>query len=440
MTTETIATETMATETSATTKTQTHQQQSQPTNQVTIIGGGLVGFSLALMLAKQGIASTLLEAKRLPDISDAIDTTSYISLDSRNTALSRKTVQIFTELGLWETLQSHAMPILQVEITEQGSFGKARLKADEENVESFGQVMENRWFGMQLLKAARDHHLITLIDEAVITMLSQSEAAATIRYEKDNHTQQISTDLLIAADGQHSFCRQALNIATNSKDYGQTAVVAVVETSKPHQQIGYERFSEHGPLALLPLAGKTAGQQNRRSVVWIAKTGEESQYLGEENDTHFLKTLQQAFGDRAGEFLRAGKRGSYPLSQVLAEQQVVGRVVVLGNAAHTLHPVAGQGFNLCLRDAYALTQQLEFYLSAHQDFSGFQLLNRSLMEYEQARLIDQKRVITFCDGVVRGFTNSNPLLKFTRNAGLLAFDTIPGMKQLVANYAMGLKS
>lgn len=407
---------------------------------IVIAGGGLVGFSLALMLAKKGIKSTLLEARAFPNAQAELHNASYISLDSRNTALSRKSVQLYSQLGLWDSLQSHAMPILEVNITEQGGFGKASLRAAEEKVESFGQATENRWLGRQLLQAARNQPLITLIDDANITKLTQTEAQVSIIYSKQGVSHELHTPLLLAADGQHSFCRQALGIGIEKKDYGQTAIVTVVETSKPHQQVAFERFSQQGPLALIPLAGKTASDQSRRSVVWIAKTGEESQYMGEQNDQHFLNTLQNAFGDRAGRFLRTGKRGCYALSQVLADQQVQGRVVVLGNAAHTLHPVAGQGFNLCLRDADVLTERLASHLAQHQHLQDFSALNACLKDYEQARLTDQKRVIKFCDAVVTGFSNNNPLLKFSRNAGLLAFDSIPGIKQLVANYAMGLKA
>lgn len=414
---------------------------------IVIAGGGLVGFSLALLLAQKGLKSILLEARTFPsatsngtqqDNASHINT-SYINLDSRNTALSRKSVQIYQQLGLWQQLKSHAAPVLEVQITEKGSFGKARLVAGEENVESFGQVMENRWLGHKLLEAARGHERITLLDGATISHLTQDEKVVYITYQQGGDEHRLTTPLMVAADGQHSFCRQALGVGVDAKDYEQTAVVAVVETDKPHANIAFERFGEHGPLALLPLAGKDAEDKTRRSVVWIAKTGTENQYIGEDNDAHFLATLQAAFGGRAGKFLRAGRRGAYPLAQVLADTQVMGRCVILGNAAHTLHPVAGQGFNLCLRDADVFTGYVSRYMQKQGDFSDFSKLHQTLKAYEAARLKDQKRVIRFCDGVVRGFTHANPVLRLSRNLGLLAFDTIPGAKQLVANYAMGLK-
>ena len=207
--------------------------------------------------------------------------------------------------------------------------------------------------------------------------------------------------------------------------------MTTVQTSKPHQHIGFERFSALGPLALLPLPG-----EYRRSVVWPVKKGTEHEWLGDENDQHFLDALQQTYGDRAGKFQKTGRRFSFPLSQVLAEKQAIGRVVLMGNAAHTIHPVAGQGFNLCMRDAYVLVRSLTDQLSKSDDIGEPTML----LAYEQARLSDQQRVIKFCDSVVRGFSHQNPMLKLIRNTGLIAFDMIPGVKPLVANYAMGLKA
>lgn len=399
--------------------------------QVVIVGGGMVGLSLSLMLAKTNIQVKLIEAIKYPDEQHAAQLPYHSSFDARNTALSRRSVQIYQELGLWEALQQHATPILQVHITEQGGFGKARLVAEQEKVESFGQVIENAWLGRVLLSQVRAQPLIELIDAAQVTSITQNDQQVTVKLTAQDQQLEIQTQLLIAADGRDSFCRQALGVGVDVHDYDQVAIVTSVETSKPHQQVGFERFSELGPLALLPLPG-----DYRRSVVWPVKKGTEQEWLGEENDQHFLDALQQTYGDRAGKFVKTGKRFCFPLSQVLAERQAVGRVVLMGNAAHTIHPVAGQGFNLCLRDAHVLLRFITEQLSQNQDIGEPEMLKA----YEQARLSDQRRVIKFCDTVVRGFSHSNPALKLLRNTGLLAFDLIPGIKPLVANYAMGLKS
>ncbi|MHA3082230.1 2-octaprenyl-6-methoxyphenyl hydroxylase [Acinetobacter sp. ANC 5383] len=399
--------------------------------QVIIVGGGMVGLSLALMLAKTNIAVKLLEAIQYPQFIEGQDLPYHSSFDARNSALSRRSVQIYQQLGLWDALQQHATPILQVHITEQGSFGKARLVAEQENVESFGQVIENAWLGRVLLTQVRQQPLIELIDGVQVTALTQDAEQVTIQAQHGTEQLEFTTKLLIAADGRDSLCRQALGVGVDEHDYDQVAIVTTVQTSKPHQHVGFERFSPLGPLALLPLPG-----EYRRSVVWPVKKGTEHEWLGEENDQHFLDALQQTYGDRAGRFEKTGKRFCYPLSQVLAHQQAVGRVVIMGNAAHTLHPVAGQGFNLCLRDADVLLRFIRHQLAVSDDIGDAGMLKA----YEQSRLKDQQRVIKFCDSVVRGFSNNNPILKVLRNAGLIAFDVIPGVKPLVASYAMGLKA
>ena len=400
--------------------------------QVIIVGGGMVGLSLALMLAKSNIAVKLLEAVKYPNYDDENVAPYHSSFDARNTALSRRSVQIYQKLGLWEALQQHATPILQVHITEQGSFGKARLVAEQEKVESFGQVIENAWLGRVLLTQVRQQPLIELIDGVQVTALMQDTDHVQIEAMRNGeYIHALKSKLMIAADGRDSFCRQAIGVGVDEHDYDQVAIVTTVQTSKPHQQVGFERFSALGPLALLPLPG-----EYRRSVVWPVKKGTEAEWLGEENDQHFLDALQETYGDRAGKFEKTGKRFSYPLAQVLAHKQAVGRVVLMGNAAHTIHPVAGQGFNLCLRDADVLVRFLMEQLAKSDDIGS----PDNLLAYEQARLTDQQRVIKFCDSVVRGFSNQNPILKLLRNTGLVAFDVIPGIKPLVANYAMGLKA
>lgn len=399
--------------------------------QVIIVGGGMVGLSLSLMLAKANIAVKLLEAVKYPNYDDQNVAPYHSSFDARNTALSRRSVQIYQKLGLWDALQQHATPILQVHITEQGSFGKARLVAEQEKVESFGQVIENAWLGRVLLTQVRQQPLIELIDGVQVTALIQDAEQVHIEAQRGDELLKLESKLLIAADGRDSFCRQAIGVGVDVYDYDQVAIVTTVQTSKPHEQVGFERFSALGPLALLPLPG-----EYRRSVVWPVKKGTEDEWLGEENDQHFLDALQKTYGDRAGKFEKTGKRFSYPLSQVLAHKQAVGRVILMGNAAHTIHPVAGQGFNLCLRDADVLLRYLVNQLSTSDDIGN----PDNLLAYEQARLSDQQRVIKFCDTVVRGFSNQNPLLKLIRNTGLIAFDVIPGVKPLVANYAMGLKA
>lgn len=441
--------------------------------QVLIVGGGHVGLSFALLLADHGIASTVLERHRYPKITPDADTQRQHYLDSRNTALSRRTVQIYQQIGLWDALQSHACRIDAVHISEQGSFGKAQLDKHSEGVESFGQVIENAWLGRKLLLAVLAHPLIQLIDGATVTAVQQSSQSVTLDYQlagyqladgqladgqladcpssnghlpnPDTQTHQLSADVLVACDGRDSTVRQLLGIGVSHYDYQQSGIVGVVQTDTPHRHVAIERFSPAGPLAVLPLtdAGThTSDTQDpnqmqagyRRSVVWVCPKGEEARYLSD--DEYFLQTLQAAFGQQAGRFIKAGKRGCYPLTKVLAGQQVQGRCVIMGNAAHTLHPVAGQGFNLCMRDAHVLAQMLANQVLRGADMGDVQMLRR----YQTARQQDQNRVIRFCDAVVHGFTHDSRAVRLARNVGLIAFDKVPFIKPLVASYAMGLKA
>ncbi len=397
---------------------------------ILIIGGGMVGLTLALLLSQRAeFDITLVEAVPLPPLNPDEPLPYRPSFDARNTALSRKTVTTYRELGLWDDLQTHATPIHHIHISEQHSFGIARLHAEEEGIESFGQVIENAWLGLVLLRAVKSKSNIRVLDGAKLTQLqiNEQQATATINYQ--GQEQQLSAPLLVAADGADSLCRQLLGVTATSHDYQQTALVTTVATHLAHQQTAFERFTASGPLALLPLP------DDRRSIVWTLPKGEE-QALIDCSDEQFLSALQQAFGNRAGKFIRTGKRFAYPLKQVLAQSQALPRAVILGNAAHTLHPVAGQGFNLCLRDCLALTTRLQQQVQAQGDIGDLALLK----DYEQARIADQQRVIRFCDGVVRGFSNRQPMLRLARNVGLLAFDLLPHAKQTVANYAMGLRA
>ncbi|WP_394260833.1 FAD-dependent monooxygenase [Moraxella boevrei] len=404
---------------------------------ILIIGGGNVGLSFALLLAHQGIHSTLLEQNRYPSINPDDDSEHVHYLDSRNMALSRRTVQIYQRIGLWQDLQSHACRIDSIKISEQGSFGKATLNKHEEKVESFGHVIENRWLGRKLLVAVQNNPRIELLDGTTVTYIEQTADNVTINFDKDHRKQSLTADVLVACDGQNSPSRQLLGIGSSFYDYGQVGVVGTVISDRPHEHIAIERFSPQGLVAVLPLTDSIDEHGNtlyRRSVVWVCDKGEEQAYL--QDDKLFLQALQNTFGNQSGIFVQAGRRGAYPLVKVLADRQVVGRCVIMGNSAHTLHPVAGQGFNLCMRDADTLAKMLAQQVMLGDDIGD----NAMLKSYEKRRKIDQKRVILFCDSVVHGFTHRNPLIKLVRNVGLIAFDKIPYIKPMVATFAMGLKS
>jgi 2-octaprenyl-6-methoxyphenol hydroxylase len=403
-------------------------QQTATTTDVLIIGGGMVGVTLALLLAREpGLRISLVEAITLPAVMPDEPLPYRPSFDARNTALSRRTVATYRELGLWDEMQAHATPIHRIHVSERGHFGMARLVAEEEGVESFGQVIENAWLGLVLLRALRACSNVTVLDGVTLTGITPGTGQVTARLRRGAEEFGIAAPLLVAADGAQSSARTMLGVGAETTPYDQVALVTTVATSLPHEDTAFERFTEHGPLALLPLPG------DRRSVVWTLPRGRE-QALVEGSDEEFLAALQAAFGRRAGRFLKTARRFAYPLALTVARSQALPRAVILGNAAHTLHPVAGQGFNLCLRDCLALTERLHAAFRAGRDHGDFALLR----DYEAARLPDQHHVIGFSDKIVRGFSNNLPGLTLARNIGMVTFDLLPAAKQALARYAMGL--
>lgn len=399
-------------------------------NEVLIVGGGMVGVTLALLLAREpGLNITLVEAAPLPKLTPGEPLPFRPSFDARNTALSRRTVLTYRELGLWDELQKHATPIYEIHVSDRGRFGMARLKASEEKVESFGQVIENAWLGLVLLAAVKQCPNVRILDGATLTGLRQGANAMTALVRQGEESFELSAPLLVAADGAESSCRQWLGITAEKRDYGQTAIVTTVATHLPHAHTAYERFTESGPMALLPLP------EDRRALVWTFPAGEEAAVLTLD-DAAFLNELQNAFGRRAGKFTRVGKRFAYPLSLMVAHHQVQPRAVILGNAAHTLHPVAAQGFNLCLRDCLALSERVMRAQREGRDLGDFAMLK----DYEAARATDQNNVIQFSDKLVRGFSSTLPGWTLMRNIGMVGFDLLPQAKQTLARYAMGLNS
>lgn len=395
---------------------------------VLIIGGGMVGVTLALLLAREpGMRITVVEAIALPVLAPGEPLPFHPSFDARNTALSRRTVATYRELGLWDELQVHATPIHQIHVSERGHFGMARLRAEEEKVESFGQVIENAWLGLVLLRALRACRNVTILDGVTLTGVEPGAKRITARLQRGAEAFSVTAPLLAVADGAQSVSREFLGVSASTTSYGQVALVTTVATSMPHDHIAYERFTEHGPVALLPLP------ENRRSVVWTLPLGQEKALI-ECGDEAFLAQLQKAFGKRAGRFVKTGKRFAYPLALTVAGTQALPRAVILGNAAHSLHPVAGQGFNLCLRDCLVLTERLRKAYGDGHDLGDFALLK----VYEAARVEDQHNVIQFSDKIVRGFSNAIPGLTLARNIGMVTFDLLPSAKQALARYAMGL--
>ena len=382
-----------------------------------IIGGGLVGASLALALQAEakvrGWQICLIE----PFAPGAGYQPSY---DARSTALSYGTRLIYERLGIWSAIAERAEPILQIHVSDRGRFAAARLQAEDEGVPALGYVVENAWIGHCLWQAL-DAEVVSWRCPAEVTRL---EALGDGYRLTLNDEAQLDCDLAVLADGGRSGLREQLGIAVNHEPYGQAALIANISPQHAHAGQAFERFTEDGPMALLPLA------DNRCALVWTRASADAERLL-RLDDRAFLGELQQAFGYRLGTLRQVGARHLYPLALIEAREQVRPHLAVLGNAAHSLHPIAGQGYNLSLRDTLALAETLLGSAAPLGDFA-------TLQRYVRRQLSDQQLTVGFSDRVTRLFGSREPLLAAGRHLGLLGLDLLPPAKRWFARQAMGL--
>jgi 2-octaprenyl-6-methoxyphenol hydroxylase len=379
-----------------------------------IVGGGMVGASLAIALKNSSLKIALIEAHPLT-------TDSQPSYDDRGIALSYGSQKIFETMGLWPHIAPYATAIRNIHISDRGRFGVTRLSAEQEQVPALGQVLTAKNLGHQLNQQLQKQQNLTLLCPAQVTELQQDPHAAVITLADDS---QYRAALVVAADGRESTVRRLLNLGAWQQQYQQTAITANISTDKAHQGWAYERFTDSGPMALLPMSDK------RCSLVWTVKSGDEQALLAAD-DTAFLAQLQDRFGYRAGKFIHVGQRYSHPLTLMQADMPVQQRVILIGNAAHSLHPIAGQGFNLGLRDVAVLAD----LLADAQDDCGDM---RVLQNYQQWRQQDQDQVVRATDRLVRLFSNDFSLLGHLRGAGLTLLDNLPFAKSWLARKSMGL--
>jgi len=389
---------------------------------IAIVGGGMVGASLACALGNQALRVAIIEAHDIK-----LDTPA--SYDDRAIALSYGTAQIFRTLGIWQDLQNHVTPIKHIHVSDKGHIGVTRINYQEENVDALGYVITARELGRVLYRMLSKYDNIDLISPAHLEIIefSDEHAKAIYKISQSTKSHTLKTQLLVAADGGNSSVRKLMDIKTVQHDYQQSAITANITTSIPHNNIAYERFTSQGPLAILPM------QENRCSLVWTWPADRAGQIM-ELSDEEFLSRLQSAFGSRLGTFTQLGQRHCYPLKLVKAKSQVKRRLALIGNAAHTLHPIAGQGFNLGMRDVAALAQIVVDEKKAGSDIG----LLRVLQPYQQWRQQDQRRIIGFTDNLVKIFSNQFAPLALARNIGLLATDVTPALKHLLARHTMGM--
>lgn len=422
---------------------------------IVIVGGGLVGASLAAAIANEGYGDShfsvaVIEAT---EPADAKAQTRHPSFDDRQTALAPSSRRFFEALGLWPQIEAGAAPILDIHVSDRGHGGFTRLNAEQEGLPALGHVVSNRHLGAVLGPAME--RTATVFRPAEITELQPIQDTHTSASEnaiQDTHTsgyrlrlsspageQTLTARLLLVADGMRSKTRGCLGIGLTERHYNQSAVIANVRTSRPHRGTAYERFTPDGPLAMLPAADGAV------SLVWTLPPEKAEEAATQWTPTEFLAALQTTFGWRLGRLLEVSERQVYPLIAVTADQFVTDRAVILGNAAHALHPVAGQGLNLALRDVNALAKTLAESLASITETPTPTTTNKTptpdpynpqrLADYEKERRADYRRTFTFTDGLVRIFSNQFLPLVAVRNVGLTLLDLFPPARRLLLKQA-----
>jgi 2-octaprenyl-6-methoxyphenol hydroxylase len=387
---------------------------------IVIAGGGMVGGSLAVALSALPLRTLVVEATPPSDAAQP-------SYDDRATAISESSRRILEGIGCWSALAGHAAPIREVHVSERGAFGATRLRAADQGLASFGHVVENRALGAALWERIHAAAGLTAWSPARVTGLAQDDEHVRVDIERgDAPPLQVRARLLVAADGARSPARAMAGIAHEVRDYGQTALIANVTPATDHGGTAYERFTSTGPLAVLPLT------QGRVTIVWTLPPDEAAATMALD-DGEFLARLQAAFGYRLGAFRKVGGRACYPLSLVQAQAWHAGRVVLAGNAAHGIHPVAGQGFNLGLRDVAALAE-LVARQGPGRDPGAVELRE----EYAEWREADRARTVRDTDGLVQVFTSEFAPLRAGRRLGLIGLDLFPPARAALARRGMGL--
>lgn len=392
-----------------------------------IVGGGMVGISLALLLAQQQSdwKVLLLEAQAY-DNSD--NHSNHPSFDSRSTALSWSSRKIFQAAGLWSEMESHTSAIKNIHVSDRGHIGLTRISADEAGVDALGYVIENRWIGNVLLNKFTATAVEIMAPERV-AKITPLKSGVRLNLEKSDEA--IETSLLVIADGANSQTAQKLGIHSDKKPYGQQGIIANIALQDAHNGVAYERFTDQGPMAMLPLPDFDGSP--RCALVWT-QPPERAAELMTATDKDFLQALQESFGYRMGMVEKVGERVAYPLALTTASEQVRRNIVVLGNAAHSLHPVAGQGFNLSLRDVATLADVLGKAKLAGTDFSSLETLER----YQQQQLADQQNTLMFSDNLPKLFAQPSSVVALGRNSGLVMMDLLPSLRSRFAKFGMGM--
>tara|TARA_R100000005_G_scaffold96086_1_gene80597 strand:+ start:2807 stop:4048 length:1242 start_codon:yes stop_codon:yes gene_type:complete len=402
---------------------------------VVIAGGGMVGISLALALARRlpgQVRITLVEGFTLPPPAAAAPDY-HPAFDARSTALSYSSERIYRSLGLWPLLQRWLCPIETIHVSSRGHFGSSILRGSDYGWGALGHVVENAWLGQALLHALRSKKRVELLNPARVTAARPTREGVVLSLDGEAPAT-LTTALLVVADGADSGLREGLGVAASEKSYRQHALICNVATAEPHAGCAFERFTDEGPLALLPLL-PAAGAQHRSALVWTLPPERAAQLLECPQDA-FLSALQQRFGYRLGRLQQVGTRHAYPLTLRHCDEQVRAGIAVMGNAAHALHPVAGQGFNLALRDIWALCDVLAAGVARGQSPGDLAVLQ----QYRARQQADQRRTIEFSDRLPALFMHNDPMLALARDLALSGLDWVAPLKRAFVAQAAGLQA
>jgi 2-octaprenyl-6-methoxyphenol hydroxylase len=390
---------------------------------VAIAGGGLVGASLALALAQLDLRILLIEAS-------PFGTAAQPSFDDRTTALSNGSRRIFQALGVWPLLERDATAIRRIHVSDQGRFAFARIDAEEQGLDALGYVVTNRTMGAALWRRLSESPVKVLAPARVAQMHLEKGSQRIECLSEEGQSMCVTAALAVAADGAKSIVREAAGVHAQTWDYEQVALVSNVFTQRFHDHVAYERFTASGPLALLPMT------DGRLGLIWTFPP-DRAQHMRECSDAEFLAELQSAFGFRLGRFTRVGSRQLYPLTLTRSDDHVAERFAVVGNAAQALHPIAGQGFNLGLRDAASLAEVLADAQSENGAIAFDAGDGLWLQRYRAWREADRSNIVRFTDGLVRLFTQPFGPAKWLRDAGMLAFDLMPLAKDALSQLSLG---
>ena len=405
---------------------------------VIIAGGGMVGASLALQLSHfsdDRLKVLVVESFPLGEQQTTPTNTPPAygpSFDARSTALSYGSRLLLEPLGVWPMLSQHLAEITRIHVSDRSHFGSTAMHCDEVHWPALGYVVENAWLGNVLLAQLRTKANIELMVAASVEGITPCREHVELSILQGDDQKTHSAQLAIIADGANSGLRKKMGIDVSVGDYHQTALIANVSFRKPHLGCAYERFTDQGPMALLPLTESERGEP-RSALVWCM-SGEQASHLCHCSEEEFLHALQDRFGHRQGEFIRVGQRSSYPLKMMQAQEQVRSNIVVMGNAAHALHPVAGQGFNLALRDCARLTHLLVAAHQQNQSLGGLQLLQT----YLSSQHFDQQKTIGFSDQLPALFSSDQLPVSILRGLGLGVLDVSPVIKSRFIHHAAGL--